>query len=583
MKKTFLLTAATLMLATAGNAQAIDTKSGKPMFATKTSEMIKKVDSNALMQGKAVRPRKDAANGVYYTRPTGSLWRGVTQEGMSYYGSMLTIAPGKDLVFNNMSTGAENSVWTYGGEVMTSGIDENYNFNLGYFSGYNYYIYGESRGPLNYSVPELTIGANSYTIGQESEYFTSEYGGSSLLIDSLASLSYANPRTADAYGLGSFDNYYLYGSGTLTYQGTVYTGYGVVQRFPAPMSPLYVEGLHASVLTHSEPLAADATIEALVIEMVNDSTLGDTIAILTATADECTMLSEPTQQGQYGLIGVYNINFTQKELDELGQPTVVPFTIDRPFVLQILGLDNDGVDIGFRGVEPIEEDNALADCGYGRIALELDGNQYSMAYNGIYLDINFDALFDNVTVCDTLYDDEGNAAYTNLNVLRVSADGTEISTEGSTEDTNIGAAVLLTAFDWTDGTTEVDNYTFLDMPDWVSFDKAENLDESSRIESQESQGVTYCFAGGYTMLTFNVEALPDGTTGRAARIYVQGRGVTAPTPIIILQGNATIADGIESVMTPTTHNGKTYNAAGQRVSNNAKGIIIKDGKKYFVK
>ena len=46
------------------------------------------------------------------------------------------------------------------------------------------------------------------------------------------------------------------------------------------------------------------------------------------------------------------------------------------------------------------------------------------------------------------------------------------------------------------------------------------------------------------------------------------------------QGAAT---GIESVQTQQLQNGAIYNLAGQKVGNDYKGIVIKNGKKYLMK
>ena len=49
---------------------------------------------------------------------------------------------------------------------------------------------------------------------------------------------------------------------------------------------------------------------------------------------------------------------------------------------------------------------------------------------------------------------------------------------------------------------------------------------------------------------------------------------------ILIEGNT--ATGIENIETSSA-NAVMYNIAGQRVNSNAKGIVIKDGKKFIVK
>ena len=43
---------------------------------------------------------------------------------------------------------------------------------------------------------------------------------------------------------------------------------------------------------------------------------------------------------------------------------------------------------------------------------------------------------------------------------------------------------------------------------------------------------------------------------------------------------ANYTNGISNISAAAKKNGKTYNMAGQEVSSSAKGIVIKNGKKY---
>ena len=73
-------------------------------------------------------------------------------------------------------------------------------------------------------------------------------------------------------------------------------------------------------------------------------------------------------------------------------------------------------------------------------------------------------------------------------------------------------------------------------------------------------------------------------------LKVSGRGVESESPIIILQGTATLDDvptGIENVVNDNNvkadPNAPVYNISGQRVSKDAKGILIQNGKKFMNK
>ena len=94
----------------------------------------------------------------------------------------------------------------------------------------------------------------------------------------------------------------------------------------------------------------------------------------------------------------------------------------------------------------------------------------------------------------------------------------------------------------------------------------------------------------YNLINFTATECPEGE-GRWAIVNINGRGVTSETPIILLQGTAKLEDvpstGIENVVTGNTvkadPNAPVYNISGQRVSKDAKGILIQNGKKFMNK
>lgn len=97
---------------------------------------------------------------------------------------------------------------------------------------------------------------------------------------------------------------------------------------------------------------------------------------------------------------------------------------------------------------------------------------------------------------------------------------------------------------------------------------------------------------GYNFITFSATACPSGE-GRWAVVNIVGRGVTSATPIILLQGTATLDDvnipsGITNITTGNSNkefdpNAPVYNLEGQRVSKDAKGILIQNGRKFIRK
>ena len=64
------------------------------------------------------------------------------------------------------------------------------------------------------------------------------------------------------------------------------------------------------------------------------------------------------------------------------------------------------------------------------------------------------------------------------------------------------------------------------------------------------------------------------------RAYIAPAAVTSAKPMLIING---VATSIDKVITNIDKDGNLYNLAGQRVSKNAKGIVIKNGKKVINK
>lgn len=64
------------------------------------------------------------------------------------------------------------------------------------------------------------------------------------------------------------------------------------------------------------------------------------------------------------------------------------------------------------------------------------------------------------------------------------------------------------------------------------------------------------------------------------RAYIAPATATSAKPMLIING---VATSIDKVITNIDKDGNLYNLAGQRVSKNTKGIVIKNGKKVINK
>ena len=87
---------------------------------------------------------------------------------------------------------------------------------------------------------------------------------------------------------------------------------------------------------------------------------------------------------------------------------------------------------------------------------------------------------------------------------------------------------------------------------------------------------------GYSASTGDFKKNAKGTVKiNAFRAYIKSSGEGAPALNCVF-GDENIT-GIETVKTGEKENDTVYNLAGQRVSANHKGLVIKNGRKYFVK
>ena len=510
-------------------------------------------------------PMKSAADGVYYSRPTGTYYHGFDKEGMGYYPVILVVPPYQDVKFTNMSTDKASSQWFLNAETgmldASDMVDGDYNL---VFSG------GIQAG---YMMPEPVLQVGTKTYKPENRY--GDYAGNVSTMGEPAPLTLADGHiSSPQLGWGILSTYYLIGNGTYTdpEMGTL-TSIGVTQDFEKPISPLYVEDIFFNCVSGNgdqTPLENGAE---LTLTITNKA--GEVIATLTAGADDVVSDGEAPQTDQYfGTSYGWNVTFTQKTRDPLsGQMVPEPFVIDEAFNITITGFDNPDVNIGFPLYNCTAED-PLPDAG----VLFTDGSEvYSLRYNGnLALAATFTGFFDYVEVPAQLsFESIGDVD--NCNVLRISQDGASCAMENAAQQPFV---YVYTAADWTDADeNEVYYYEVADASDgtgeWVTSYMYDN-----------SAWVDY----GYTALAFTADACPDGEGRWAVVNITSGRG--ASSPVILLQGTATLDDvttGIENAVVDNAAdkgfnpNAPVYNLNGQRVSKSAKGILIQDGRKFIRK
>lgn len=497
--------------------------------------------------------KRSLANSLYYYRPAGSFFYGWDEETSGYRATIGVFPAFSNIVFENKSANATSTQWTLNGTDLTEYADEQGNLNLGSLS---------NNGSMYYA-PTVSYGSSTFTFGE----WNSE--GSAIMATGMTNLCPVDLH-GKRYGWGSLTDSYLYGSGTITTQsGDVRKCVALETRYEKPMSPLYLENVHSLAISALEsPLPDNATLSLAFYEVIDDegSTATEPFAVMTATKDDVTYLNQSNQTSYTtsGMVYFYNITFSAKGEDAFGNPVTEPVVIDKPYVMSLQGLDQDGVSIGFHGIEQIAEDRPYLEPTLFVCQSQSDSKYYSHYYSDTQIAWSFKGIFDHVEAIEVATD-ENNAQYTDFNQLRVSADGQTVTNVGYP---SANYALLNTTLPWTDEETGENNYT-ADYPDWIEAVVGESKD-------------------GSTYVTFTCSALPAGVEGRAAKLYFTGKGYTSETPVYVLQGNATKEDADVSAISVVENNkanadGRMFNIAGQQVGKDFKGLVIKDGKKFMKK
>lgn len=557
MNAKLYLTLGFVAFATAGFAQKPGQLVNRANYKL-SSKVLQVAESKA-----APAVKKTYDTGVYYDTPKGSLFRGFTYDGRSYDYSFLVVPPFTDLTFTNMSNSASRSSWSVNGNDASDRV-----VNNNYVGNYL---------PMGFwYAPTVSVGRDSYTWGYYNET------GCVVATDSIADLAYFDLHAGARYGWGGLEGKgkYLYGTGTVTMKnGKVYHSAGVTQYLEAPASPLYVNYISILAFSSGEPLKGDAQLT-MTIYPANlvDTTYDENnpIVELTCTTNDTTFVHKGSSSNTTThVVNIYGMKFTNKQEDPiLGITTDEPFVIDQPVAVVVRGVNDNGVDVGFPGHGYGNYDEQTGNSSPNEERQQINGfldfqEGGSVFYSETALELNFNGMMDYVNVDSTFASQQGDI--TGANILKVSDDGQTVSTYGKGSDQNLGCAIAWTALPWfdIDGNS---NYSVEGTPDWVS---EVSCDPQYWTQTEQGQSVNY----GQNLITFKCQPLPAGVNGRAATVYLKGKGVKAATPIILLQGNADPTMSIAQYKADVK-SGKVkeiYDLAGRRVLPTTKGLVIKNG------
>lgn len=617
MRKVLLVAAATAFVAT-GFAQSYS----KMTVAKENLQMVEKenptmmnvkpekrtqlpsrdVQQQIRTEAKAKGPKKLMSNGIFYSRPAGTLYGGWDwMNGGLGYGFTTLLAPIEtDLTFENKCAG--EPTWTVNGrDVSDDVIDNSYVGN---------YINGRERGTALFYAPTVTTKAGSYTMGEYNVYYkhelTSEKG--LIRIDSLTCMYPSDPMAATLSngtwygcraGWGLLDNDNLFGSGS-------YEGFGKatrsVQVFPKPVSPLFfTKILVNNVMTATQPIPEGTKMRAL-ITGVKDTTVTYTsgavaevkipdmakiIDVLYAEAGDTLDFVSTTTRNEKTLKEGSVVYSKPGEEDILGNVIPGNVVIDEEFAVVLADMELDGVDYGISANEVEDGDDSVEDARQyfenGRfitysatmtLNLSLYGmfdKAYAPQVPGMYTFENEQLDYRIVTVPTT-----GSTEVYGLGNCTYGATGAPFA--GASDGAGWAGVPVFTNVSWFDA-DDNGNYSVVGLPDWIT-----------------DIAVDTSFPYGLNNVMFNAEPLPAGETGRFAVVYVAGQEAnmngetvysTVSDPITIIQGQVNLDDVLAVKNVPAAGKkvatGKTYSLTGQRVAGNFKGLVIRDGKKFIVK
>lgn len=599
--KRILLFSAAVAFAAAGFAQQVTSAQQKVQkLAPQMNVQMKAVTGNEV----AKQPQRSYASGVYFSKPEGAFYVGYGLDNYGYIQTALAAPMMKDIKFVN-PTGKGS--WYVNGNAATAAYLDgtSYVFNAPYGSPYfyapvlkndldsfgigtnNIYAYGYVNGDTRFTrYADYVPGIISGLIGPIQEV--------SVLLpyDDHSAYEYMGKIYSNSQSWGSLTTNFMYGYGDLNYtddDGNVVatgTSFAVGQYMGKTAGPLYVEAVGLKGLTHSTPLKDGVTLTAYItgvqLDTLSNGTIqksadwDNVIETLTATVED-TIDFSASSSFTLNDKTVYSgaLRFTKKTVDEFGTETAEPFVIPEgtEFAVFVPGFDQDGVDLGVDAYLVPDEDN----CNPGQFYVSVDGEVYTHFYTGCSAQLSVLGLYDGVYAPEQpgFYEFENeNLKY---NVVRVSGSGdntvnltdgaNDSAVESETGD-GLPGAFVMTATSFFDE-EENSNYEPVDLPDWIT---------GVNVEALSSNYNVY-------LVSFKVDELPAGTTGRAAKVCLQGKGVTSE-PIIVLQGDATVTDGINGVEISNNNvkiSGETYNVNGQKVGKSYKGLVINNGKKFIQK
>ena len=191
--------------------------------------------------------RRTKSSGTYYKRPEGAYYVGFGFSGKGYYPSVLYVRPWQAVTFVNtdFEKRGEWHTWTFSkttntGEYFSDPsvvVDASGDYRMSYTPGEQYYT------------PTLTLGADSFFIGEENYFHVLKTGNSfhpgRVMAGGKVLVKAVDDHQRFFYMGNTYSNLQRWGIVGDNVYGTgnygKYPSYGAVQVFDRPMAPLTVE------------------------------------------------------------------------------------------------------------------------------------------------------------------------------------------------------------------------------------------------------------------------------------------------------------------------------------------------------
>lgn len=637
MKKVLLFTLAALCLTTAVSAQRkvkgpqkkvlLSSHQGKPAFQNAKSLQIKPADKVLQLMNQSNLPKavakaereaevkhqalaknglrkapyisQDGKDYCLYVRPIGSWfssnWRLPT----------LVVPPFAEYTYTGFSSAAP--YWTVNGKTVDDNrVDDNKFTDQAFPLSVTYYP-NEQQIAATFPIPSFGMEGFNTTVnlGDMSETWTTESlaGVSGVMVaDTINEMTVYDPTNAwlqmsdNSYFTGSYP--YPVSAGVIDYsfgsnhisldedgvnpEDSIATGVSFFFFVDKPLSPLYIEYVNASVITQTKFFSGDQKISLNFrsVKYVEDNgetykEPGDIIATFQAGIKD-------TLSTFSNVIGFYNegnlttfgtIRFADKVRLEDGYEYNNPVVIDEPFIVEVTGCDQEGVDIGFWAAPLNEYEYYLNDmlgipATYRSMRMPNGETRYTTSWS--YLpDMSFVGIFDYAEIQSTVYYSDG----TEINDFNIAHFGMMEKTQIFEGDETLYEVAMnkekylptvTTAMPWYDITTGYPNYypngkevilnndgsvtahsIYGMLPDWIGM----SVDDSERDFVYDQNGDATDFGYGESSIyLYTDQDLPEGVKGRAIYVNIYGYGVTSKDPLVAIQGEITM-DQIENAKT----------------------------------